>query len=321
MRCRTNPSYTGYAIDGRWQKVEELLDPDDVAAGHIVRFRRSAQSKIVRSREPAHPAIVSVEVFTRVQLEMRARRGSDMAARASQPQTRVEPKASYLFRGTIRCETRGRKMEGSPRKHTMFYRCAARTLIPGSRATLGHPPTVYVREDHLSDGVNEWIAGLFGPANLDQNIALLAGAQGDEDPADAAERAFRKKIADADATMTRLQRALEAGWDPEVLASQYNAAVAGRKAALAGLEALEPAERLSTADIRVMVEELGAMKTVLDQADRGDLAELYGALGLDVSYNYKTRVADVSIRPAPPVVSMRVRGGTRTLTTRLRLNV
>ena len=79
---------------------------------------------------------------------------------------------------------------------------------------------------------------------------------GDEDPADAAERAFRKKIADADATMTRLQRALEAGWDPEALESQYNAAVAGRKAALAGLEALEPAERLSTADIRVMVEEL-----------------------------------------------------------------
>ena len=117
--------------------------------------------------------------------------------------------------------------------------------------------------------------------------------------------------------MTRLQRALEAGRDPEALASQYNAAVAEKKAALAGLEALELAERLSTADIRVMVEELGAMKTVLDQADRGDLAELYGAFGLDVSYNYETRVADVSIRPAPRVVSMRVRGGTRTLTTRI----
>jgi hypothetical protein len=57
----------------------------------------------------------------------------------------------------------------------------------------------------------------------------------------------------------------------------------------AGLEALEPADRLSTADIRAMVEELGAMKAVLDQADRDDLADLYGALGLEVSYNYKTR--------------------------------
>jgi Recombinase len=305
-----NPRYTGYAIYGRWQKVEELLDPDDVAAGHIVRFRRSAQSKIVRSREPAHPALVSVEVFTRVQLEMRARRGSDMAARASQPRTRVGPKASYLFRGTIRCESCGRKMEGASRKHAMFYRCAARTLVPGSRAALGHPPTVYVREDHLSDGVNEWIAGLFSPANLDRTVALLTGAESDEDPADAAERTFRQRIAAADATMTQLQRALEAGWDPETLTSQYNAAVAEKKAALAGLDALEPAERLSTADINAMVEELGAMKTVLDQADRGDLADLYGALGLEVSYNYKTRVADVSIKPAPRVVSVGVRGGT-----------
>lgn len=66
-----------------------------------------------------------------------------------------------------------------------------------------------------------------------------------------------------------------------------------QKAALAGLEALEPAERLSTSDVRAIVKEFGAMKAVLDRADRGDLADLYEALGLEVSYNHKTRVADV----------------------------
>jgi len=70
-----------------------------------------------------------------------------------------------------------------------------------------------------------------------------------------------------------------------------------------------------------MVQELGAVRALLDQADRGDLADLYGALKLEVSYNYKTRVADVSIRPTPRVVSVCVRGGTRTLTTQVRLNV
>jgi hypothetical protein len=100
-----------------------------------------------------------------------------------------------------------------------------------------------------------------------------------------------------------------AGWDPEALTSQYNAATAEKKAALAGLEALEPAERLSAADIRAMEQELGAVKAVLDQADRGDLADLYGALNLEVFYNYKTRVADVSIRPTPRVVSVCVREG------------
>ena len=52
------------------------------------------------------------------------------------------------------------------------------------------------------------------------------------------------------------------------------------------------------------------MKAVLDQADRADLADLYGALRLEVSYDHETRVADVSIRPTPRVVSMCVRGGT-----------
>jgi hypothetical protein len=57
-----NPRYTDYAVFGRWTKNEELSDPDDVSAGHIVRFRRSAPDRIVRSRIPAHPAIVSVEI-------------------------------------------------------------------------------------------------------------------------------------------------------------------------------------------------------------------------------------------------------------------
>ncbi|WP_130385405.1 hypothetical protein [Kribbella sp. VKM Ac-2569] len=69
------------------------------------------------------------------------------------------------------------------------------------------------------------------------------------------------------------------------------------------LQPYSRAERLSAEDIRAMVKELGAMKAVLDRAERGDLADLYGALRLEVSYNHKTRVADVSIEPNPRVVS------------------
>ncbi|WP_405072211.1 recombinase family protein [Kribbella sp. NBC_01510] len=50
-----NPRYTGFPIYGRWQRVEELLDPEDVAAGHLVRFRKSPTSKIVRSVSPRTP--------------------------------------------------------------------------------------------------------------------------------------------------------------------------------------------------------------------------------------------------------------------------
>jgi len=68
-----NPRYTGYAFFGRSTKHETLLDPDDVAAGHVMRFRRAAKETIVRSRRPAHPEIVSVETFTERQLMRRTK--------------------------------------------------------------------------------------------------------------------------------------------------------------------------------------------------------------------------------------------------------
>src|SRR5205807_2677769 len=49
-----NARYTGYAVFGRWTKHETLLDPDDVAAGHVTRFRRSSPDRVVRSRKQAH---------------------------------------------------------------------------------------------------------------------------------------------------------------------------------------------------------------------------------------------------------------------------
>ncbi|MEU4448262.1 recombinase family protein [Actinosynnema sp. NPDC050801] len=63
-----NPRYTGFAFFGRWARQEMLLDPDDVAAGYVIRFRRASADRIVRSRKPAHPAIVSVEEFTQAHL-------------------------------------------------------------------------------------------------------------------------------------------------------------------------------------------------------------------------------------------------------------
>jgi len=60
-----NPRYTGYAFFGRSTKRETLLDPDAVAAGHVVRFRCAAKETVVRSRRPAHPEIVPVEISPR----------------------------------------------------------------------------------------------------------------------------------------------------------------------------------------------------------------------------------------------------------------
>ncbi|MEV6283818.1 hypothetical protein [Kribbella sp. NPDC051770] len=46
-------------------------------------------------------------------------------------------------------------MQVAPRSHAIFYRCAARSLLPEAKVALEHPPTVYVREDHLTRPVNK----------------------------------------------------------------------------------------------------------------------------------------------------------------------
>jgi hypothetical protein len=166
---------------------------------------------------------------------------------------------------------------------------------------------VYVREDRLTPPINRWIAELFSPAHLDSTVAALVGAE-EEDQSEEQMAVARQRIAEAEATMKRLQRALEAGWDPDGLTSQYNAAAIDKRAAEAALAAIEPSQRLTGEDIRKTITELGDMARVLDSADREDLADLYKALGLAITYDDAQTRADVSI--SPRVVKVRVRGGT-----------
>ncbi|MFI9503819.1 recombinase family protein [Nocardia sp. NPDC052566] len=113
-----NPRYTGYAFFGRWTKYEELLDRDDVAAGKVVRFRKSSNDRVVRSRRPAHPAIISVDTYTQVQLARRARGGGGLQQRAKLERTRVTASHLYLFRSRIRCADCDRKMEGGTKDNS-----------------------------------------------------------------------------------------------------------------------------------------------------------------------------------------------------------
>jgi DNA invertase Pin-like site-specific DNA recombinase len=227
-----NPRYTGYAVFGRWTKQEVLLNPDDVAAGHVVRFRRSEPSRVVRSRMPAHPAIVTVETFTEAQLLRRSKgAGGLRTARKSERGGRPTVR-SYLFRGRIRCAVCQRKMEASPRKHGMYYRCPARTLAPGSPALASHPPAVYLREDPVRDAVNGWLGGLFARENVDRTVAALVGSQGGES---SSRESVKARLVNAEAKLRRLQAAIEAGVEPAALVESINEAQAQRSALQAEL--------------------------------------------------------------------------------------
>jgi hypothetical protein len=93
--------------------------------------------------------------------------------------------------------------------------------------------------------------------------------------------------------------------------------VAEKRAAEAMLAAIEPSQQLTAPETPEMIAELGDVARELDQADREDLAELYDALGLAITYGDAQTRADVFISPRGYKC---VRGGTRTLTTRLRLS-
>ncbi|WP_405064999.1 hypothetical protein OG558_23895 [Kribbella sp. NBC_01510] len=82
------------------------------------------------------------------------------------------------------------------------------------------------------------------------------------------------------------------------------------RVAEAGLATIEYPERLTPKEIRAMADQLGDIARASDQANRRDLAELYDAPRLAIDYDHRTRVAEVSITPAPRVDSVGVRGDT-----------
>ncbi|WP_092781835.1 recombinase family protein [Actinokineospora terrae] len=301
-----NPRYTGYAFFGRWTRREMLLDPDDVSAGHVVRFRRAAADKVVRSREQAHPVIIPVELFTEAQLRRRGKAiGGLRTARRTERSGRPT-KHTYLFRGHLRCGVCSRKMEGSPRKHSMYYRCPARTLAPGSPWLASHPPTIYLREDPLRDIVNEWLAELLHPGRVDRTVQALVDAQGGPGAFD--QEAARARLKEADARLRRYQDAIGAGVDPIALVDAVNQAQAEREAAAAELgKGLDPSV-VTAEEIYAKFSSLGDVQAVVDSGDPLTLASLYNEMGVEINYHAGEEAVDITA--SPRVSSAGVRGGT-----------
>ncbi|WP_114755922.1 recombinase family protein [Nocardia pseudobrasiliensis] len=301
-----NPRYTGYAVFGRATKHEELVDPDDVAAGHIVRFRRSSPDRIIRSRRPAHPSIVSVATFTEAQLVRRRRAASGNRARTRLERTRLNtgPRV-YELRGRIRCDICDRKMQGETPNGGVYYRCVARTLPPGSPMHADHPKTVNLREAHLTLPLNAWIAERFNPSHRAQTIEALVAAQADEDN-DIRRQILRRRFNEAEAKLDRHRTALEAGVDPAVLVDAINAAQAEKTAAQAELDRMPQIVRLSALEFEKLIDSYGDIAAVLDAGTPHDRAALYAALNLEIRYRPREQLATVSVC----VVNTGVRRGT-----------
>ncbi len=301
-----NPRYTGYAVFGRWSKHEELLDRDDVAAGHIVRFRRSSADRIIRSRRPAHPAIISVETFTEAHLLRRSRSGASNRDRSRLERTRQTGLRTYRFRGRVRCAACDRKMQAEVVHGDIYYRCFAKSLAPGSIALADHPKTVNLRESHLIRPLNGWLAMLFNRDNRAETVTALLEAQSDD--SGFRREALRRRVTDAEAKLVRHRAAIEAGVDPLALVDAMNAAQAEKARAQVELDTIPKPVLVTAIEINKLIDSLGDVAAVLNAGAEADQAALYEALNVEIRYLHQQKIASVSASPC--VVNTGVRRGT-----------
>ena len=313
-----NPRYTGYAFFGRWARQEMLLDPDDVAAGHVMRFRCASADRVVRSRKPAHPEIISVEDFTAVQLSRRSRAAGGLEARRKLERGPKAMKWTYAFRGRVRCDHCKRKMEGTPRDTRIYYRCAARTLVPGSPALVDHPKNIYLPEAALMEPLNSYIHHAFSEDQRDATVEAMLGVAGDVNVNPQRTADAQRRLTQAKTRLARLTQAIEAGADLEALIEPLNRAREERDAAAEELARTPAGSELGRADVEALVDSLADAGRQVISASPARLQELYEEIGLELVYNAKERMVDVTIRP-PRRVNTRVRGASCTLSTRLQL--
>jgi Recombinase len=113
----TNPRYTGFQVWNRQRKQEILLDVDDVALGHETKMRWNDRQAWLRSTEPSHPAIVTVEAFQPAQDQLAA------AGRRSKPRMPRPTPRPYQLRGLLFCGICQRRMQGNFNHGLLHYRC------------------------------------------------------------------------------------------------------------------------------------------------------------------------------------------------------
>jgi DNA invertase Pin-like site-specific DNA recombinase len=286
----SNPRYTGRQVWNRQRRDEVLLDVEDVAAGHETKMRWNPKAEWVWSSELTHEPLVDTELFARAQ--------EIAAAGAHRPTEAKQHRVTrrYVLSGCVFCSKCGRRMQGNSVRGHSWYRCK----FPAEYALterLDHPKSVQVKEDALTDGLDEWLRSLTDPANIDHTVAQLASVAEVDEAALARSEAARKKIADCDERLASYRRALEGGAPGDVV-GVWIAEVSGeRLKAERDLVGTAPAEQLTEAEIRALILALGSIVKRLKKADPALKAKVYGDLGVEISYDPDAREALASLNP------------------------
>jgi len=289
----SNPRYTGRQVWNKQRKDEVLIDVEDVALGHETKMRWNTPDKWVWSADQVHDALVDTETFEHAQ-QVLAAHG---AGRATRERHRV--RHQYALRGLLHCGCCTRRMQGQWNHDEAYYRCRYPQEYALAK-TVEHPRNVYLAERDVLPALDDWLAQAFVPIRLAITVEQLFASQ-PERVADSDDGATAHTIADCDAKLARYREALEAGADPALVAA-WTAEVQAHKAqALAARRTKHGQPRMTSDEIRALVDTLGNIGAMLANAHPEDKAEVYRQLGTTLTYEPNKRLvrAEAGIRPQP----------------------
>jgi site-specific DNA recombinase len=224
-----------------------------------------------------------------------------MASRgpSSTGRTVVRTRHRYALAGLLFHGQCGRLMQGSWNNQQAHYRCR----FPSEYAIankVDHPITVYLREDAILGPLDTWLAKAFDPARIERSLSKMKNAQPDTD---ARADAIRRTLEDCDRKLIRHRAALEAGADPALVAAwsrEVQSQCTAAQTQLAGItNGQTPGRRMTKDEIRNLVDALGGLLRLLNEADPADKLVVYRRLGLRLTYDHKNQIILAETQPPP----------------------
>ena len=274
-----NPAYSGVRVWGKQQKVETLLDVEDVAAGTEVHMRwRDRSEWVTPVAGQTHAPLVDAQLFAQVQ----ARSGVGSPRKHTKPREAAHP---YPFRGILFCSVCGKRMQASfhesKRKDgtgRTLYRCDAHRTraLPSS---MEHPTSVYVNQATLMPLLDDWIVREF----TDPTWLVDALTQ---DDASAAMMDLKRQEREVGTAITNLMDVIEKGLVSDAIVTQMQQREAERASLRQQIADLgRPKDSMSSAEVRSLIDQLGGLAETLSATPVERKADLYADLGIRIDYD------------------------------------
>lgn len=198
-------------------------------------------------------------------------------------------------------------MQGLAPHGSNLYRCSPPVFTTVTSA--GRSRSVHVREEHVVARLDDWIASLFKPDNLQSTVEALITVQDEDHSRRAQANAAQRRVADLKRRLDSYRKTLDAGGDPVLIAGLIKETTAALREAELQVAATRQPKRIGPTDAQRLVESIGDVAAALTKADPEAKKELYAQLGLQLTYDHARRLVTVEAGP-DPYTGVRVGEGT-----------